>query len=256
MRVPRPENIARRHEEIVKQLGGMMMLSRIHNKLGTAGLAVAVIALVIALAGTAIAALPGLNSKQKKEVTKIAKNNAGKPGATGPAGPQGPAGPAGANGDAGAAGATGPAGPTGAKGATGLTGATGESGFTEVLPSGETETGVWGFSGPPSEGVAVLLPISFNIPLEEAPEAMHFVNGEGKENVAESEEFVTPVNCLGSAEEPKANPGQLCLYYGKEAGENALSSEAPFGFLSTSGATVKLFHVSGFLTGTWAVSAK
>lgn len=148
------------------------MLSRIHNKLGTAGLVVAVIALVAALAGTAIAAA-GLNSKQKKEVTKIAKKYAGKngaPGATGPAGPQGPKGDTGAAGKDGTNGTNGTDGkngksvitekePTettncegfgGAKFHTEGSGTTvfacnGETGFTETLPSGKTETGTWSF---------------------------------------------------------------------------------------------------------------
>jgi hypothetical protein len=55
------------------------MISRIHSKLGTAGLVVALVALVVALTGVAFAA-SGLNSKQKKEVKKIAKQFAGKQG--------------------------------------------------------------------------------------------------------------------------------------------------------------------------------
>jgi len=79
------------------------MLSKLHDRLGTAGFVVAIIALIAALAGTAFAAA-GLNGKQKKEVKKIAKQYAGKPGkpgAPGAPGPQGPAGPKGDKGDKG-----------------------------------------------------------------------------------------------------------------------------------------------------------
>jgi hypothetical protein len=90
-------------------------LTRIQEKFGTAGLAVAVVALIAALAGTALAA-SGLTGKQKKEVTKIAKKYAGKPGPAGPAGPGGPAG------------AAGPAGKDGAKGKDGTNGTNGTNG--------------------------------------------------------------------------------------------------------------------------------
>ena len=62
--------------------------SRIHDKLGTAGLVVAVIALVFAMVGGAFAAA-GLTTKQKKQVKTIAKKYAGKQGSAGPQGPQG-----------------------------------------------------------------------------------------------------------------------------------------------------------------------
>jgi hypothetical protein len=159
------------------------MFSKLHQRLGTAGLVIAVVALVAALAGTAFAAA-GLTGKQKKEVKKIAKQFAGKNGkngATGPAGPVGPAGPqgpAGAKGDngsagqAGAAGATGPTGATGVtgQGTTGATGATGATGTTGspwtaggTLPSESTETGAW--SGVAPEGEQSRIAISFPIPL-------------------------------------------------------------------------------------------
>lgn len=103
------------------------MFSRIHNKLGTAGLVVAIVALVAALGGTAFA-MTGLNSKQKKEVTTIAKKFAGKPGPAGPAGPQGPAGAPGANGAKGATGSQGIQGIQGIQGEPGPTGPTGPEG--------------------------------------------------------------------------------------------------------------------------------
>jgi len=100
------------------------MFSRIHNRLGTAGLIVAVIALVAALAGTAFAAAK-LNPTQKKEVKKIAKQYAGKNGAPGAPGPAGPKGDKGDKGDA------------GAKGDAGSPGANGKSVITGTLAAGE-----------------------------------------------------------------------------------------------------------------------
>lgn len=91
------------------------VISRFHDRFGTAGVVIAVIALVAALGGTAIAA-GGLTPKQKKEVTKIAKKYAGKPGAPGANGT------AGAKGDAGAAGTNGTNGTDGANGKTVLSG--------------------------------------------------------------------------------------------------------------------------------------
>jgi hypothetical protein len=86
------------------------MLQRLHRRLGTAGLAVAVIALIAALGGTALAASGALTGKQKKEVQKIAKQYAGKPGAPGAAGTNGTNGTNGKDGSNGAPGAPGKAG--------------------------------------------------------------------------------------------------------------------------------------------------
>ncbi len=148
------------------------MFSKLHDRLGTAGLVIAVIALVAALAGTAFAAA-GLNGKQKKEVKKIAKQFAGK---RGPAGPIGPTGAVGAKGDTGAKGEKGDTGSAGAPGVNGKSvvvnsesagancgsggvsvavegsstknfvcnGKNGGEELPEFLPSGNTETGTWG----------------------------------------------------------------------------------------------------------------
>jgi hypothetical protein len=266
------------------------MLSRIHNKLGTAGLVVAVIALVAALAGTAIAAGGGLNSKQKKEVKKIAKKYAGKNGATGPAGPQGPAGPAGAKGDAGAAGAAGPAGPTGptgakgAAGAAGPTGPTGEAGVcsvensTCVAPSGATFTGTWGTSG--GSGDISMVAISFPLQVSPAPTAVVGYHPEPGEPTIfgillkeGSSELYNPCGavteeelqkcfeevCPGSAAAPAAEPGFLCLYEkdfknrGAPIFNSALTEAAhEFGVV----APYKINGSEGFARGSWAVTTE
>lgn len=124
------------------------MFSKLHERLGTAGLVVAIVALVVALTGSAFAASKFIT---KPEAVKIAKREAkkfaGKDGAPGPAGPQGPAGTNGTNGKDGGAGAEGPKGATGAAGATGATGATGKTGPTGI----EGTTGATGATGPTGE---------------------------------------------------------------------------------------------------------
>jgi collagen triple helix repeat protein len=264
------------------------MLSRIHNKLGTAGLVVAIVALVAALAGTAIAAA-GLNGKQKKEVKKIAKKFAGKPGAAGATGPAGPQGPKGDKGDTGAAGKDGTNGTNGTNGANGksvitepestgtancegLGGAkfhtegsgantfacNGETGFTETLPQGETETGTWGVAVKPTEiGLSgkpeqiQLASASFNIPLSEAPEALVY-------NLPET------TDCPGTVAEPKAAAGKLCVYIGLGAFDSGTAEgfkrQASFDSpLYVSGAAWGMRGIGENTReayGTWAVTAK
>jgi hypothetical protein len=213
------------------------MLSRVHSKLGTAGLVVAVVALVAALTGAAFAA-GGLTKQQEKQVKKIAKKYAGKPGPAGPAGPQGPAGPAGAPGAKGNTGAVGPVGPQGPEGSPWTDGG--------VLPSGETETGTWAL-GSETDETGRFLAISFNIPLAEEPEAVHFLKpGEGE----------TP-DCPGTAEDPEAAPGHLCIYSTKSEKITFLDiPEIGMPESTTSGAVV-LFSVEkeAAAYGTWAVTA-
>ena len=245
------------------------MLSRLHNKLGTAGLVVAIVALVVALAGSAFAA--GVFTKQQeKKIAQIAKKYAGKPGATGPQGPQGPSGANGAAGPQGAPGATGPQGPTGKTGATGETGETGangapgptgptgptgqtgQTGFTETLPSGKTETGGWALGGGGYSNSTFRYSVSFAIPLKEAPEAVHWINTAGEE-----EGFITPpTNCLGSVEKPTAPAGQLCIYGGAFGGSHPELELAHS--LYASGATILIVKeaTSTNDNGTWAVTAK
>jgi hypothetical protein len=247
------------------------MISRIHSKLGTAGFIVAIVALVAALSGVAIAAA-GLNSKQKKEVKNIAKQFAGKPGAPGATGPAGPAGPAGKDGSNGTNGTNGKDGAPGANGknvvltteAKGVNcpeGGTkvevegsaaskkyvcnGLTGFTDTLPSGKTETGAWSV-GPAPGGGAQFIPLSFNIPLSEAPEELVFLElGEGETE-----------DCPGTAEDPKAAPGVLCVYTSQE-GEVAPSYFGEATELHTSGAHMLfLIAAEAVAAGTWAVTAK
>jgi hypothetical protein len=212
------------------------MFSRIHQKLGTAGFAIAILALIVALGGAAYAAVPGLNSKQKKEVKKIAKGLVA-PGPAGAAGPAGAPGGAGAKGDAGAAGGTGPEGPEGKEGPPGPT--------DTKLPPGKTIRGFWDFQANNSihEGV---LSLTYPFRIEPKP-TFRFM----PPSAAPTDE------CPGEAEAPKAKRGFLCVYALNEIG----TKEAPFGGSETVYGFQKLWQTepgSGTVLayGRWAASAK
>jgi len=91
-----------------------------HDKLGTAGLIVAVVALIAALTGGAIAASGGSGGGDQTATASATKQ--------GPPGPRGPRGKRGKPGPAGPAGAVGLAGPAGAKGDKGDPGQAGSDG--------------------------------------------------------------------------------------------------------------------------------
>jgi hypothetical protein len=242
------------------------------ERFGAAGIVIAVIALVVALGGTAIAA-SGLNSKQKKEVTKIAKQQAGKPGAagaTGPAGSAGPKGDAGSNGKDGTNGNNGQSvtgtpippeaacgTPSGVKYTLGATSTNVCSGENGVLQPGEklceecTETGTWSALG---EG-ATFVTLSYTIPLTSAianPADAHFLKP-GEDETTE---------CPGTAANPEAASGQLCVYAEEltkegEPGEESVLAFSGFPKSYTSGAVVLFFGNAPFVKGlgTWAVTA-
>lgn len=222
------------------------MLTRMHQKLGTAGFVISIVALVAALGGGAYAASGGLTGKQKKEVEKIAKKYAGKPGANGTNGSNGAPGAPGAKGDAGAAGTAGAPGapgqsvtgtPIAASGACGkktgvkytlgvnstnvCSGEDGLTGFTETLPSSKTETGSWSLitSATTEFFPAAESSVSFNIPLAaESAEGKAFV---GTQAETESGEFGGAGKvCKGTAAEPTAPAGFLCVYTQFEESNN------------------------------------
>jgi hypothetical protein len=178
---------------------------------GKAGLILAVCAIVLALTGAAFAA-GALTGKQKKEVEKIAKKFSGK---RGPAGPAGANGAAGAQGPAGPAGAAGKEGPQGKEGKQGLEGKQGPEGSPwtagGTLPSGETETGSWAFISGPEQPTFHLVfgksPISFPIPIASPGDEVETLTV----NLLEMGEKETAA-CPGEFKEPKAEPGQLCVY--------------------------------------------
>jgi Collagen triple helix repeat (20 copies) len=232
---------------------------------------------------------------------------AGATGPAGPAGSVGPQGPAGPGGAAGAAGAKGENGTsvtsaevakssstcskqggsefTSASGKT--TACTGKEGSPwtagGTLPSGKTETGTFAFGE--YEGVA-LTPISFSIPLAAPLQGgvpcgsthassacqIHYINPAGKETLARPSGSnpaveVTSTQCPGSYQEPKADPGNLCVYAAFiesaepvndsiKSSESAVLGEASVG---TTGAVIYLEALGGTKPngwGTWAVTAE
>jgi hypothetical protein len=252
------------------------MFSTLRNRFGIPGV-ISVIALVFAMFGGAYAASNSSDGGKATASAKAKKGPRGPKGATGPAGPAGPvgpAGPAGAKGDAGAAGATGatgPAGPAGPKGATGATGPAGaagkdgETGFTETLPPGKTETGVWAYSeyNLPPQG-EVQIPISFPIPLAEGSEKAFFLS-EGETSKQEGEGF--EAGCTGSVEHPTAPGGTLCVYTAYEGLKNVVFAlfnfnEKVFSF-QPSGTVMRFFNPESgkgapgsiSVNGSWAVTA-
>jgi hypothetical protein len=214
------------------------MISKLHQRLGTAGFIISILALIVALGGGAYAASGGLTSKQKKEVTKIAQTEAKKFAKAGPAGAAGPQGAGGAQGAAGAQGAQGTQGPQGSQGPEGPQGPAGkpgETGFTETLPEEKTETGVWSFITPLS---AEIVPISFNIPLEAAlgQSKVHYINENGEE-VTETGN-VPPTACHGTVEHPSADVGNLCVYAGSERAPGSISTPTGAFGAGTAGAHI------------------
>jgi hypothetical protein len=214
------------------------LISRIHSKLGTAGFIVAIVALVAALGGGAYAAQQGLNGKQKKQVKNIVKQEVKKnPGPAGPQGAPGLPGAAGAKGDKGDTGSQGPKGEEGPSGANGKSVVIGtaakpseckEGGATVqvegtpatkkavcngepwtaggTLPSGETETGVWG--GTLNFGASEIKSAeqaSFTLPLA-APPTVNIIQKDGTANPGNL------ANCPGSPSNPEATPGNFCVY--------------------------------------------
>jgi hypothetical protein len=173
------------------------MFSKLHNKLGTAGLIVAIIALIAAFSGAALAkgVIITKLSQISPKVQKKLKGKAGPQGATGPQGPAGAAGPAGAPGPAGNDGVEGPRGPQGIQG---------EPGPMETkLPAGKTMKGLWEFVGNQAPAGLGLMTISFPLRVEPEP---HFEWVPVDTAEGENE------HCPGQADVPKAEPGYLCVY--------------------------------------------
>jgi hypothetical protein len=238
------------------------MFSRLREHFGTAGLVVAIVALVATLGGGAYAAsgggsapsgggdagnfqagAGGNSAKATASVEATAsvkgkKGPRGKTGKTGPAGPAGPQGSAGANGKEGARGAEGEQGPEGKQGSTGLQGPKGKQGLAGapgpscdeegkcLLPSGATETGAWGAAS--NSGQKLWTTISFPLRLSSLPEAQVVSVAEG----------TAAPNCPGTAGDPQAAAGFLCLY---EAVHNKIETLVAFKQPdATSGVTLKM----------------
>jgi hypothetical protein len=177
----------------------------------------------------------------------------GKQGPEGKEGKQGAQGPAGARGENGAAGASGTPGTrvtsqpikVGGKGCAGLggtefttgsekstvcNGAPGTTGYVATLPEGESESGDWvvegeNLSAVPS-GYGVFGSISFNIPLSEPPANVIFVPAPTQEEIETKKVPAAPTGCAGTViEEPKASPGNLCLFIRYEKNVRTIGTE-------------------------------
>jgi hypothetical protein len=257
------------------------MLSRVHNKLGTAGLIVAVVALIAALGGAAFAASGKLTSREKKEVQKIAKKVA----KAGPAGPQGPKGDVGAKGDQGAKGDTGPEGKQGPKGDTGEAGMCSDGNPDCSLAAGATLTGAWSAVADAPNGTT-LATISFPVQVLPEPRTLYVTTVElfgthtlglelkdgsvGKFGFTtfspeelEKAEKATKEACPGSFDSPEAAAGFLCLYSGDTDGiilgpnfgstdteaANEFGIHVPFRFQEEAAGTS-----SAMQRGSWAVT--
>jgi hypothetical protein len=199
------------------------------------------LALVFAMTGGAYAAKQYLISSTKQISPRVLKQLTGKAGAQGPQGPagiagaqgpQGPAGTAGAQGpkgemgpqglkgDQGLVGVAGAQGPKGEAGAQGPQGIPGQTGFTETLPSGKTEKGDWSLiQGKPAASSVIFTAVSFGIPLAQAP-ASHYIRTNGLEpfynETANEIEEQTSAACTGTAANPTAVAGNLCVYASSE----------------------------------------
>jgi hypothetical protein len=247
------------------------MFSTLRTRFGIPGV-ISVMALVFAMFGGAYAASNNSSGGGKATASAKAKKGPrgpkGPKGDTGPIGPQGPAGlkgDTGAKGDAGANGASvtsvpasGGECPAGGTKFTSVSGSTaicngedGQTGFTETLPSGKTETGVWGGNPVPS-GFGTF-PLSFPIPLAEAPDSIFVVPGGSN------------ADCPGVVNGiPTAERGKLCAYaasFEEMAFENFTYPNFVTGNFDegadNTGTLLKYFCAGGcYGGGTWAVTAE
>jgi hypothetical protein len=185
---------------------------------------IAVLTLVFAMSGGALAAKKYLITSTSQISPSVLKALKGKAGA---AGAKGDTGAAGGQGAPGSAGSPGPAGP-----------------LLETLPSGKTLTGLWSLGQSMEEGLQ-LVTISYQLPLASplAPTDVVVVAAG-----AETEEG----ECPGTAQNPEAEAGKLCVYTQEES---KISPLVRLGDLSRGVALG--FHVEegGVGYGTWAVTA-
>ncbi len=264
---------------------------------------IATLALVFAMTGGAYAAKKYLITSTKQISPKVLKSLQGKAGPAGAAGAQGLAGAQGA------AGAQGPGGAPGGKGENGVNGVSvtskalkkGEGACTEggseftsaggktsacngkegspwtaggTLPSGKTERGVWSVLYSATEaGQPMSAPISFDIPLETAPQAnapTNFIGPEEGEGEPNENKGAIPSHCKGTVASPEAVGGNLCVFVRTSVNATASAFGAVF-FDPQSGGAEPL-HGAGaggaivgfsakapgtvFEDGTWAVTAE
>jgi collagen triple helix repeat protein len=234
------------------------MFSSLRHRFGIPG-AIAVFALVFAMVSGAYAAKSVIITKLNQispSVQKQLKGKAGAPGAIGAAGAPG------AKGD------VGPVGPQGKEGPMGIQGKQGKDGLEGspwtaggTLPSGSTETGIWGtYTFPQPEGPQ-LFTISFTVPLAQGPGGTEPVE---RVYVGPSENK-TAQGCPGYVGGiPAADPGKLCVYADqfanatREGFYHSIPGEP--GFAEGVSTTGTLFNIQCAAecaaAGTWAVTAQ
>lgn len=247
------------------------MSSFIKTRLGVPGV-LSIIAVVLAMTGAAWAAKGVIITKLSQIKPSVQKQLQGKTGPQGPAGAAGAKGDQGPKGDQGAQGKEGPQGAPGKDGEEGPEGAEG-SPWTAggTLPVESTETGAWSFGAIPEAalpgGSGLRIPLSFPIQLAASlgEGNVHFINSSGKEVVLnasfEIEEIENPPNCQGSASEPKAASGHLCVYtqflfHATGISSNIIDPGVGASGASVAGAVIRFISLEANATGvgTWAVT--
>jgi hypothetical protein len=147
----------------------------------------------------------------------------------------------------GPSGTNGASGASGAAGASGSNGANGTTGFTSTLPPGKTEVGTWATDIGTESSTPLYVPISFNIPLEE------------NVGVSIMDAKAPPTDeCPGTAADPQAAPGNLCIYAGQLLGGTLFQFDPGIANRNTYGTIVgvKRTASSTLAYGTWAVTAE
>jgi hypothetical protein len=164
-------------------------------------------------------------------------------------------------------------------------GTNGVTGFTDTLPSGKTETGTWAIGASTAGFLQDFTSISFSIPLASAggpnsaiafnladTEAEKFGKKAGLScKVEVGEPLCIDTGCEGTALEPTAPSGKLCIYTAREELDEGTSSH--FVAITTKPGSVAEYGVSGSMLegpflegsaeepaaisafGTWAVTA-
>jgi hypothetical protein len=139
----------------------------------------------------------------------------------------------------------------------------GQTGFTETLPAGKTETGVYGVNGFYESGTEILTGASFSIPLADGLDSSHVHSvSNGEEFNFATESFAPATICLGNVESPTAPSGHFCAYLGPHSGLliPAVIIRSPGGILFAAGKTgatlssLKAGEGLAALQGSWAVT--